>query len=164
MKQSISNDNTSLHNLIKIKCVEKDDSQSIWEWRNDQMSIEMSIANKRVGQEEHDIWFKNTLEDLDCYMYIGYLSDNEKIGVSRFNLDRLQKKAEVSINLNPKYRNKKLSTLFLFESIKIFKASIDFDITATIKKNNFNSINCFKKNGFILEYENKYFFYFKYRA
>jgi len=78
---------------------------------------------------------------------MGYLK-KKKVGVVRFNIKRKNKYAIVSINLNPKMRNKSLSKTLLRMAIKKFLKFKKIKLFAEIKRNNHRSINCFVKNDF----------------
>jgi RimJ/RimL family protein N-acetyltransferase len=139
------------------------DSRSIWEWRNDEITKQMSITTDSVTWEAHTSWYERSLTNPNRYLYIGYLNDKEKIGMCRFDVDSTTHTAEVSINLNPQFRNKKLSTKMLAEAIKAFRSETDIALTATIKKMNISSIKCFTSIGFVFERDNADYNYYSYR-
>ena len=85
-------------------------------------------------------------------------SDFEKA----ININEKTNIAEISININPNYRNKKLSESLLRNSIIFFYKQIKVDLLAAIKKNNLSSIQCFKNNGFVIfKEDSNYNFYIK---
>ncbi len=138
------------------------DSHNIWQWRNDELTKQMSISSESATWESHSNWYEKTLANPCRHLYIGYLSATEKIGMCRFDVDSKTNKAEVSINLNPEYRNKKLSAKLLAESIKKFRGDSDITLTATIKKINIGSIKCFASIGFVFKGEDADCNYYEY--
>ena len=136
------------------------DSHDIWKWRNDEKTKQMSISTDSVTLVAHASWFEKSLINPNCYLYIGYLHDKVKIGMCRFDLDITSNTAEVSINLNPLFRNKKLSTKLLVEAIKIFRRASNATLSAKIRKINTSSIKCFASIGFVFErYDTDYNYY-----
>ena len=145
---------------INILKATMSDAKDIWEWRNDELAIGMSLSTHSINWEAHSAWYEKSLADPNLYFLIGFLDNNEKIGVCRFDLDHSKNIANVSINLNPQHRNKKLSYQFLRLSIANFLEEQKVNLVATIKKSNIGSIKCFKENGFILNHENEECFHY----
>ncbi|CAN1499393.1 PseH, pseudaminic acid biosynthesis N-acetyl transferase [Burkholderiaceae bacterium] len=125
------------------------DLDDILEWRNDAFSLSMFLTNDRVCKDQHINWFKKTLTDPKKKIYIGILSAN-KVGVCRFDYKSSTNSAEISINLNPSMRNKKLAFSLLDNAIKEYRAKKNCILTATIKKINKRSISIFENCGFYL--------------
>lgn len=140
-----------------------DDSRNIWEWRNDEVTKQMSVTTDSLSWEAHSSWYEKSLANPDRYLYIGYLNGKEKIGMCRFDVDSNTNSAAVSINLNPHYRNKKLSHKLLREAIQIFLTERKLLLTATIKKINASSARCFGKVGFVFERADTEYDYYQYR-
>jgi len=86
---------------ITVSRATENDSKDIWEWRNDELTKQMSITTDSVSWETHSSWYQKSLVNPNRYLYIGFLNDSEKIGMCRFDLDSNTNIAEVSINLNP---------------------------------------------------------------
>ena len=124
------------------------DLKDIWEWRNDELTKKMSITTDDVSWETHSSWYEKSLVNPNRYLYLGFLNGNEKIGICRFDVDVITNIAEVSINLNPKYRSKKLSSRLLSQAIANFSKEQNTELAATINKSNIGSIKCFTKCGF----------------
>ena len=123
------------------------DLVDILAWRNDPLSCSMSINDKKIGTEEHEKWFQESLINPFKKMYIGENSDG-KIGICLFDYDNLDNFSEVSINLNPKMRGKNLSYELLSNCIKIYIKNNSYKLKATIKKENLASLKIFKKCEF----------------
>jgi RimJ/RimL family protein N-acetyltransferase len=146
-----------------VKKVTNNDSLDILSWRNDKKTIFFSANAKLVNKENHKKWFKKYLSDPRTKFYMGYLikkDEKKKIGVVRFDIKI--KYALVSINLNPRMRGKKLSSILLSVAIKKFLRFKKIKLVAQIKNNNFASISCFLKNNFsFFKSKNQYVFYKK---
>jgi UDP-MurNAc hydroxylase len=150
--------------LITILQATENDSKDIWEWRNDELTKQMFITTDSVNWETHSGWYEKSLVDPNRYLYLGLTNDNEKIGVCRFDVEAHTNVAEVSINLNPQHRSKKLSSHLLSQAITKFSAERNIDLVATIKKSNIESIKCFTKSGFKFEREDSDYKYYKKQA
>jgi|AntAceMinimDraft_12_1070368.scaffolds.fasta_scaffold66191_1 L-amino acid N-acyltransferase YncA len=147
---------------INVLRATENDSKDIWEWRNDELTKQMSITTDSVSWETHSNWYEKSLINPNCYFYLGFVNNNEKIGMCRFDVDINTNIAEVSINLNPKHRSRKLSSQLLSQAIATFYKERNIDLVATIKKTNIGSIKCFTRSGFIFEREdNEYKYYQK---
>jgi RimJ/RimL family protein N-acetyltransferase len=160
----IKHTKTCIQNLcdrVTIQQATSNDSRNIWEWRNNKETKKMSITTDSISWEAHSNWYKKSLVNEDCYLYVGHLN-NDKIGICRFDIDGNTNSAKVSINLNPQFRNKNLSHQLLAATIKVFLQEKNILLTATIKKNNIGSEKCFIKVGFVFEREDDEYNYFKY--
>ena len=149
---------------ISVLRATESDSKDIWEWRNDELTKQMSITTDSVSWETHSSWYEKSLVNQNRYLYLGFLNNDIKIGMCRFDVDVNTNIAEVSINLNPQYRNKKLSSQLLSQAIAKFCEERNTDLAATIKKTNIGSIKCFVKSGFTFEREDNDYNYYKQTA
>jgi RimJ/RimL family protein N-acetyltransferase len=149
---------------ITVLRATENDSKDIWEWRNDELTKQMSITTDSVSWETHSSWYEKSLVNTNRYLYIGFVNDNEKIGMCRFDVDANTNIAEVSINLNPQHRNKKLSSQLLSQTIAKFCEERNTDLAATIRKTNIGSIKCFIKSGFTFEREDNDYNYYNQAA
>ena len=149
--------NTMKNFLFKL--ASKEDSESIWEWRNDEVTREMSVNSEIIPWEIHKQWFDSVLKDPNRYLYVGYLK-NKMIGVARFDkVDINPNCYEISINLAPFMRGQGFGKSFLKESIRIFFLEVidAHSIVAEIKKVNKPSIKTFIESGFEQELNHKSF-------
>ena len=150
---------------ISVLRATEDDSKDIWDWRNDELTKQMSMTSDTVSWETHSSWYEKSLVNPNLYLYLGFLNGNEKVGMCRFDVEVNTNIAEVSINLIPQYRSKKLSSELLTQSIAKFYEERNSDLTATIKKTNVGSIKCFTKSGFEFDREDSdYKYYRKYAS
>ena len=148
-----------IHKLIVSNATDSD-SADIWLWRNDAYTRQMAFQVNEVSREEHDKWFDSLLSDTSRCIYVGRLGDAGKIGMCRFDIDPIRNFAEVSINLNPHFRNKKISAVFLKKSIDLFSSENRINLTAKIKKENIASIKCFSRCDFIFDREDELYNYY----
>lgn len=146
---------------LTVSKATKNDSADIWKWRNDTHTRQMSIATDEISWEGHSNWFDNALKSINCYLYVGIIDAINKVGMCRFDIDETKNTAEVSINLNPDFRNKKISPLFLQKAIDLFIEEQNLDLTATIKKENIESIKCFCSCNFIFDHEDEIYNHYK---
>jgi len=131
---------------VIIKKVKKQDSQDVFKWRNDKVSIYFSKKKKRLSLINHNKWFNKNLDKQKIKFFMGFIK-KKKVGIVRFDIKK-NRYAKVSINLNPKMRNRHLSKVLLGIAIKKFIKFKKIKLFAEIKKNNFRSISCFIKNSF----------------
>jgi L-amino acid N-acyltransferase YncA len=143
---------------IRIRPVLIDDTNDIFTWRNDPLTRAMSINSNEVSRQNHDQWFKDSLNKPSRVMVVGDHDDN-KVGICRFDINEDQT-ATVSINLNPRMRGKGLSITFLQQSIDQFLQGAQCDILATIKCDNITSMKCFEHVGFIKNRSDDIFHYY----
>lgn len=131
---------------LTIRRAVEADSKDIWQWRNDPTTKANSINSDDVSWENHCVWYQKSLQNPDRFLYIGIDPTDQKIGMCRFDISGDE--AEVSINLNPAFRNQKLSEPLLVSSIRQFYKSSNIVLLATIKHFNIASQQCFKNAGF----------------
>lgn len=147
--------------LIKIRLSESDDMLDIWKWRNDPHTKLMSGSMQDIAWNIHTDWYKRLIESQYTHIYIGYLDETRKVGICRFDINPHESYAEISINLNPSFRGKKISHALLKNSIAIFNSQYNLTLKATIKRGNFASVKCFTSSGFILDREDSEYYYYK---
>ena len=123
------------------------DCKDLFEWRNDALTMSMSLDSTPILYENHKKWFTKSLLLKSRYIYIGELNE-KKVGVCRFDILDAKIISEVSINLNSHFRGQGVSFELLEGAIKKFKASHSLDILAKIKRVNKASLKIFKKSGF----------------
>jgi len=141
---------------IFIRFVEKDDMMDLLSWRNDPETIIQSFNSKKVKRKEHENWFKNSLVNPKRNIFIIIDSDCNKLGQIRFDKD--DDIAEISITINPDYRNKGIGNLAISKASKIFINNFNTNkIIAKVKNNNIKSLKAFKKANYKLHKKNKDF-------
>ena len=130
----------------------------VYSWRNDPLTRIMNADSSIVVLANHKKWFENSLINPNREMYVGFIN-KIKIGVTRFDLNKNQNIAEVSINLNPAMRGKRLSFSLLSNSIDFYLQNKKIKLIAKVKKKNLKSLSIFKKLKFKKYDENKIFEY-----
>ena len=144
--------------MIIIKHASLRDVDDIFEWRNDPLSRKFSTNTKPISKNTHVKWYKECLKNKRNQYFICYKNKN-KIGFVKYENDK-RNNCFVSINLNPKFRNKGLSSKTLISTLKQKELKKQNTVFAKIKKNNIKSLKSFKKAGYtkIKEYKNHYLY------
>jgi RimJ/RimL family protein N-acetyltransferase len=127
------------------------DSRDIWYWRNDELTRLNSLNQDFVSWEDHDFWFRETIAKHDVFIFIGQMGGH-KIGMCRFDQDSQKMLFDLSINLNPQFRGRRLSREFLescMESLFCIPA-LPRSLIATVRESNIPSINLFESLNFKL--------------
>jgi len=123
------------------------DAGALLQWRNDPQSRAMFSNSSIITDDEHRCWYQQALSSEKTHFYIGE-DQSDRFGVCRFDISQDEKRAEVSINLNPKYRGKGLSRELLDRSILAFQERYPLELTARVKRANEASLRIFKQAGF----------------
>ena len=82
-------------------------SHAIWEWRNDELTRQMSRSPEVVSWNNHERWFKNSLANRNRFIYVGIIECDPPppVGMIRFDLSEESDGVyEVSINVAPNHR------------------------------------------------------------
>jgi len=144
-----------------IKEADIKDMMDIYKWKNDPLSLKMSKNKSKISINEHKNWFKNIVIDHNSKIYIG-VTENNKIGVTRFELNKYKNEANTSINLNPLMRGRNLSFDLLSKSMFLYLKKKKIRLVSSIKKENIASLKIFLKCGFIINNQDKIFHYLRY--
>tara|TARA_B100001564_G_scaffold226618_1_gene191075 strand:- start:12760 stop:13803 length:1044 start_codon:yes stop_codon:yes gene_type:complete len=138
--------------LAKTTFVEINDfkfSSEILEWRNDEITRLNSINQDIISPSEHKNWLSSKIKSRET-MLLMHFFESEPCGLIK--LDKLDKNNfGISINLNPEFRGKKLSSLIISKSLHyLIKQGEDsnINILASIKHSNIPSIKSFERSGF----------------
>jgi RimJ/RimL family protein N-acetyltransferase len=138
--------------MINIRPAAAQDSRNLFEWRNDQQTRLASISQAEVGWEDHEEWLANSLANGERHIYIAELTEGdavEEVGMCRFDVDPERVTAEVSINLNPAFRGRRLAAPVLQAALQHFLAEhSDVTLEATIRLDNSASERIFTSSGF----------------
>ena len=137
--------------MVYLQIAEKEENFNFFmELRNDSISCQNSKRTSPYSEEEfrgvYDTYFQNIVPPL-----LGKEGD-DKIGYVLFPNTKSSDCVEVSINISPQFRNKKLAGLFLLKSLRFVKNNypeIAF-INATIREENVASKRLFEGCGFQL--------------
>ena len=143
---------------MEIRNIKDEDSKSIFKWRNNQETREMSFKTKKVSLKEHNKWFKESIQNSNRKFLIGE-SNGTKIGICRFDFDEENFSSEVSINMNPEVRGKGFGKKFLSNAIRIYLDEKRCILKAKIKEDNNISIRLFFNVGFLTTKKENGFIY-----
>ena len=67
----------SKYNIL-IKKVSLENSQILFEWRNDKLTRSMSINNKNITVNEHKKWLERIIKNPNQIFYIGFYKNSNK--------------------------------------------------------------------------------------
>ena len=133
---------------ITIRRAELTDMSAIWEWRNDRLTRQMFRDGSEVFPKDNEKWFRSAMLDDRRNIFISQVGD-AKICMIRFD-EFEPSRFDVSINMNPAWRGKRLSKQVLADSIEFLQTFKTVDlITAEVKNINVASKNIFIANGFV---------------
>lgn len=110
--------------MIRIRHAVADDRDRIRAWRNDPETRRASRNSAEISAPEHDAWFAAVVADPARRLYIGELDDPAgavPIGMVRFDIGTQPDASEVSINLAPDHRGRRLSRPLLEAAIETFE-------------------------------------------
>ena len=127
------------------------DALDILAWRNDYYTRKMSGNVELIGESQHLEWFDKVINNPRRILLIALDTElNAKIGMVRFDLDEDLHQAEISININPIYRNNGYGKQCLFDATNYFTASYPAcnAINALIRVQNEASIRAFSSVGY----------------
>lgn len=133
---------------IKIRSAKENDSKDIFEWRNNELTRQMSHTSEIIEWENHNRWYSNSLNSQSRILLICEDNRNEKIAIIRFDIS--ESNAIISINLNPNQRGKGLAKPCLIGSIEFFSNEYTEikNLIAEIKEDNIASQKTFLGIGF----------------
>ena len=139
----------SFNEQIWSRPVNLGDSKEILLWRNDRVSRENFKNQDIVSQKEHQVWLEKKLNSSSSSL-IMFGRDEIKIGIVRLDIE--QEYIDVSINLNPNERGKKLGKKILKVSERYLNESLkEKKLRAEILKRNIPSQKVFERAGYKLE-------------
>ena len=133
---------------ITIRRADLTDMSDIWEWRNDELTRQMFRDGSEVFPDDNEKWFRCAMKDDRRNIFISLVGD-DKICMVRF--DEFEPSSyDVSINMNPNWRGRRLSGQVLADSIKFLRTFKTVElITAEVKNINLASKKIFIANGFV---------------
>ena len=105
---------------MRIRNIIEEDSEDLFQWRNDLQTRKMSIKQNEISLDEHYIWFKKSIKNPNIDFYICEIESN-KLGVCRFDFDKKLNQSKISINMNPEFRGKRFGGQLLKKVITEYK-------------------------------------------
>lgn len=135
-----------MDNSIRLRKATLDDCRTLFNWRNDQVTVAMSLVSEPVPWESHVAWFENSLVNPKRHLLVAE-QDGNPVGTIRF--DDLDDTSEISITVSPDQRGKGMGTSLLDAADEWAREELGLDrIIARIKESNPASIAIFKKSGY----------------
>lgn len=111
------------------RLVTRDDTEYLFQLRNDPHTMAMSLNSRQVTWKEHVGWLQHALNDEKKLLILCYLENAAPVGFVRFDLYCCY--TEVSINLDPSCRGKGYAKRCLTAALERFKR--DFQKSTLIK-------------------------------
>ena len=141
--------------VLKLRPALAHDADVLLIWRNDPTTRAMSQNSTPVTRETHMNWFQNALSN-DVHLIFIAEQNSDPVGMVRFDVAHDGDTAEVSINIAPNARNKKLATplLHLASSEIIKRMPAITRLMARIKTDNPRSQRAFERAGYVKVREN----------
>ena len=91
--------------MPNVRKANESDSRDIFEWRNDELTRQMSHTTDLVEWDGHSAWFAASLANTKRLLVICEdESTDEKVAIVRFDIE--DERALISINLSPQMRGK----------------------------------------------------------
>ncbi|MEE8059481.1 MAG: GNAT family N-acetyltransferase [Pseudomonadales bacterium] len=132
--------------MLKIRKVEKEDCQLIFQWRNLPFIMNLGGLRKTVTLDEHTAWFHAGLKSNDRLLYITVI-DGENSGLTRF--DKSPEGATVSIYLLEEFTGKGLGIeTFQQAYSRMLTEWPETSVIAEVQLENIYSQKFFQKLGF----------------
>ena len=131
--------------MITLRRVEESDKESLWQWRNDVLTREMSIDRHEVPWGDHCAWFERVQDDPNRHLLIGEFERNP-IGTVR--LDKAAETAEINITIAPTARGKGFGLALLEAATQYAKTQELISLTAVIRPANKASQIIFERAGY----------------
>lgn len=133
-------------NSIRLRKANSDDCRTLFDWRNDPITVAMSLVSEPVPWENHVAWFEASLSNPRRHLLVAEL-DAEPVGTLRF--DEVEDTAEISITVSPGQRGKGMGTLLLETADLWAREELGLNrVIARIKENNPASLAIFRKSGY----------------
>lgn len=135
---------------IELRKANIEDSQFLFDLRNDPSAHKWFKNPNPVAEEEHQVWLLSVLkEDSSKHLFI---IENENQRAGQLRIDKLnEKQAEIHISLAKEHRGKGLGTLALKEGILLAKELGFKELEAEVHQDNLASQGLFQKLGFVFQ-------------
>ena len=144
---------SSIYSKLFARTASLNDEVFLFNLWNDPLTRRMMRSQKKVSFSDHSKWFSERIKKNDSPIFIliegKENTDENKVGVVRF-IDQKRQRYDVSIILNPCYRNKGLGTEVLrLAVIEMKKKLPECILFAMYKKTNLSVRKVFLNNGFL---------------
>ncbi len=138
-----------MHKKINLRKINLTDLKILFNWRNDDKTRRNSLNTKKIGFKEHTEYLKKLIRDPNKNQYILEINSNPVATLTELKLDN--KKSQLSYNVDPEQRGKKIGQLLL--NTYLSKRTGIF--VCNIKNSNIPSIKMIEKIGFSLTLNNE---------
>ncbi|MEZ6092836.1 MAG: GNAT family N-acetyltransferase [Pirellulaceae bacterium] len=137
---------------IHLRPSTKDDSQFLFDLRNDQQVVESSLTGRGVEWSEHDKWFTKMMAYDSSAIWIVCARDGEAIGQVRVDVPDGELHGVVSVALCPTCRGTGIAPSVIRECCDSVSQSFPelMELKAEIKSSNVASQKAFEQAGFVL--------------
>ena len=139
---------------LTIRKAYKKDSKFLFNLRNDRETKNNSLSAKAISESEHAAWYDKKLNDQTSKIFIYENNSKKKVGFVRFDLNKSNTVANVSIAVSKEFRGKGCSKTMIEQGIKEISKIYSVVFLATVKANNESSLRAFKSTGFGVESSN----------
>lgn len=139
---------------ITLREAKEEDSELLFNWRNDPVTRASSITTGEVKWEDHETWFKSALVDPKFRIFIAELSGTP---VGTVRAEDKRGATELSWTISPGHRGKGIGRAMVKKAVDFVKGVI----SAKIRNENVSSIKIAVYSGFVLESEDERFQYWK---
>lgn len=139
--------------VISFRDALPQDSQMLFDLRNDPAVREVSFNQSAVTQEEHDRWLGQTLASPNRILWIPQDRSLQPLGRVQMDLSDNLKQATISIALDKQFRGKGLGPVVIEKATEMIFADSGAlagvgSVVANIKPTNTQSCKAFEKVGF----------------
>ena len=142
-------------NVVAVLANREKHRRNIWEWRNDVDTRKSCRTMDKVPWESHTKWFDNLLKTSPETIFMCCLGGEDICMVRFSNIDLPNRSNcyEISLNMNPAFRGRRLASKCIHAGIESFTSQnlgipISY-IIAEIKVGNIPSIKSFIRSGFV---------------
>jgi RimJ/RimL family protein N-acetyltransferase len=135
--------------ICSLRNATAEDTQVVFQWRNNPWIIALSSTQSQVAWEEHVAWFNNILISSQHLVFIIELEAGVNVGVVRLDLIEDNSQALITVYLMPEFTGKGIGVSAIVNAC--FNAFFEWDIHsihAYIRNANYPSLSAFRKVGF----------------
>ena len=131
----------------RIRPVRWEDRFVIWMWRNDPQTRRMERSADYVGWDGFKNWLKGSLSDPNRCLLLAD-TPHDSLAIAQFTL-QLDGAATIGINLNPRFRGRRLAVDLIENFITEAHRALPFQrLRANVRAENEASRRTFAKTGF----------------
>ncbi len=134
-----------MYEKLNIRLATAEDCKKVFDLSNDPVVRANSIHQEQIKWDEHCKWYKNKINDRDCFFYTVHKEDQF---IGYIHLDRNEHNQWIiTIHILPTMRAKGYGTQIIYEINKLHPEKF---LISFVKEQNFNSLKIFIKNEYKL--------------